>query len=94
LVIVSADVPKWGGVTNLLGVDYLRTLPAETEFPRRVSKLDVFVRFFPRGSGPETLAVEVWWLNDDGTEREKVHTYLQEVPFANDEERSETTCSD
>ncbi|MFO0847003.1 MAG: hypothetical protein U0871_00380 [Gemmataceae bacterium] len=81
VVVVSADVSRWGGTTTLIGVDYAHQLPADTEFPRTVRKLDVFTRFFVYGGGPETVRVEVWWLSPDGTDRQLVHGYNHEVPF-------------
>jgi hypothetical protein len=32
--------------SDLLGVDYFHTVPPDTEFPRTVGKLELFVRFF------------------------------------------------
>lgn len=81
VVVVSADVSRWGGTTTLIGVDYVHQLPADTEFPRTVRKLDVFTRFFVYGGGPETVRVEVWWLSPDGTDRQLIHGYNHEVPF-------------
>lgn len=66
---------------NLLGVDFLRAVPPDTEFPRTLGRLDVFVRFFVAHLESTTIAVRVWHLNPDGTDRERVNEYLFEVPF-------------
>lgn len=81
LVVLNATTSRLGSVTSLLGVDYRHVVPADAEFPRRIGRMDVFVRFFTWRCVPETLAVEVWQLNPDGSDRARLFTHHGEVPF-------------
>lgn len=46
--MVNATTRQYGShpTSDLLGVDYFYTVPADTEFPRMLGKLELFVRFF------------------------------------------------
>jgi len=59
--------------SDLLGVDYFYTVPADTEFPRRLGQLELFVRFW--GDGPFTgrVRVTVTRLHPDGSDRDRVY---------------------
>ena len=58
--------------SDLLGVDYFRPVPADTEFPYTMPRLDLFVRFLVARLGPTEIAVRVRRLKDDGTNGERV----------------------
>lgn len=60
--------PTW----DLLGLDYTQQFPPDTEFPRVIPRLDLFVRFLVAGGGPAGIAVRVWWLYPNGMDRERV----------------------
>jgi hypothetical protein len=85
LVIVAETVARYATTLNLLGIDYTHRVPQSVEFPTRIPKLDVFVRFFCGDVTPEPIAVEVWHLNVDGSVRERVHLRVQEIGFAPDQ---------
>jgi len=71
--------------SDLLGVSFLRSYSPDTEFPRTVRRLDVFVRFFLSNAGSTRIAVRVWRLNSDGSNRERVNEYFFDVAFQRDE---------
>jgi hypothetical protein len=81
LVVLATTVTKYPTVTNLLGIDYYHVVPADTEFPKRMDMLDVFVRFFHWGCRPETIAIEVWSLTDTAEDRTLLHRTTKEVDF-------------
>lgn len=66
--------------SDLLGVNYFRTVPADTEFPRRYGPLEVFVRFaHPHRIGGRVRVV-VSYLNPDGTDRQVVYRKVFALP--------------
>lgn len=87
LCVVNMTTRQYGPhpTSDLLGVDYLRTYPPDTEFPRTVDQLDVFVRFFVAEMNPTRIAVRVWHLHPDGSRRERVNEHRFVVPFHPDE---------
>ncbi|MFO0811270.1 MAG: hypothetical protein U0746_21790 [Gemmataceae bacterium] len=46
---------------DFFGVCYMRTVPSDTEFPRVVSDLHLFLRFFVENAGPTAIRFRVWW---------------------------------
>ncbi|VTU01529.1 unnamed protein product [Gemmataceae bacterium] len=82
LCVVNATTRQYGPnpTSDLLGVDYFRTVPADTEFPRTVGKLELFVRFFGTDGAPGCVRVTVARLNPDGTTRDLV--YLRRFDLA------------
>ena len=73
--VVNATTRQYGPnpTSDLLGVDYFHTVPADTEFPRTVGKLELFVRFFGTDGISGRVRVTVSLLNPDGTDRELVY---------------------
>jgi hypothetical protein len=69
--------PTW----DLLGVDYTYAVPSDKEFPATCPHIDLFVRFLVKDLGPTDIAVRVWWLHPDGTNREHVSHHVFPVPF-------------
>jgi hypothetical protein len=69
--------PTW----DLLGVDFTRTVPPDTEFPRTIPRLDLLVRFLKARMGPTDIAARVWWLHPDGTSRELTSHHVFPVSF-------------
>lgn len=68
--------------SDLLGVNYFRTVPADIEFPRRYAPLEVFVRFAaPRRMGGRVRVV-VSYLNPDGSDRQIVFQKAYSLPSA------------
>ena len=47
--------------SNLLGVDYWYDVPADTEFPRRIGRMDLFTRFYLRRTTPVAFFFWVVW---------------------------------
>ena len=45
--------------TDLLGINYFYTVPADTEFPKTVAQVEVFVRFFGEDLPPVSVQVVV-----------------------------------
>ena len=59
--------------SDLLGVDYFRTVPADTEFPYTLGRVELFVRFFASNLAATRIRITVSWLNPDGTDRRTVY---------------------
>jgi len=85
--LVSTVTRQYGQdqTSDLLGVNYYLTVPADTEFPRAIPRKDAFVRFFVTNGKPTNITIFVWWLHEDGTDRERVGAYRFAVPFRLDE---------
>lgn len=47
--------------SDLLGVDYIHAVPADTEFPRLIPRVDLFTRFYLRDAKPTTFLIRVNW---------------------------------
>lgn len=57
--------------SDLLGVDYWYEVPADTEFPRRIARMDFFTRFYLLKAKPVEFFVWVLWL-DTPTRRPRI----------------------
>lgn len=68
-------------MSDLLGVGYTYTAPPDTEFPRIIPRLDLFVRFLVAGVGPTAVQVRVYRLDPDGSLLERVNQYQFTIPF-------------
>jgi hypothetical protein len=66
--------------SDLLGVDYLYVVPADTEFPRRLGPLELFVRFVCDGRFAGRVRVTVTRRHPDGTDRERVYWRVFALP--------------
>jgi hypothetical protein len=73
--VVNMTTRQYGPnpTSDLLGVDYFHTVPADTEFPRTLSKLELFVRFFGTDGVAGRVRITVSYLFPDGTDRELVY---------------------
>jgi hypothetical protein len=82
--LLNATTRRYGPhpTSDLLGVDYRMAVPPDTEFPRVVPRLDLFVRFVVAGVGPTEIEIRVIRLDDDGSVRERVSSFRHTVPFA------------
>ena len=49
--------------SDLLGVDYWHDVPPDTEFPRTITRMDVFTRFYLRRANPVEFSVRIRWLD-------------------------------
>lgn len=49
--------------SDLLGVDYVHEVPADTEFPRWLARVDLFARFYLMDANPCEFYVRAWWLD-------------------------------
>ena len=49
--------------SDLLHVDYIHDVPADTEFPRRLGQLDLFTRFYLENAGPTTFLILIDWTD-------------------------------
>ena len=47
--------------SDLLGVDYVHEVPADTEFPRWLPRVDLFTRFYLSGAKPTEFLIRVVW---------------------------------
>lgn len=59
--------------SDLLGVDFIRTVPANTEFPTTLTKLEVFVRFFTYKLKRCRLNISIIQLPPPGLQHEVVY---------------------
>lgn len=57
--VVNTTTRQYGShpTSDLLGVDYFFTVPADTEFPKPLGKLELFVRFFGTDLPPSRVLV-------------------------------------
>lgn len=72
--ILSQTTRQYGAnpTSDLLGVDYFHTIPADTEFPGRIPQIELFVRFFGYRESRGKVRISVWVLDVDGSERQNV----------------------
>src|SRR5713226_5071039 len=49
--------------SDLLRVDYWHDVPADTEFPRTLLRMDLFTRFYLERAKPCKFYLQVWWLD-------------------------------
>jgi hypothetical protein len=82
--IVSTAIRQYGPnpTSDLLGVDYFYTVPADTEFPRTI-KLELFARFFGIDQSPTWVFLTVMYLSQNGSDREEVYRKRFDLPFLN-----------
>jgi len=82
--LAAATIRQYGQrpTSDLLGVDYFHTLPADTEFPR-TTKLELFLRFLGLDQPPTWVVVTVTYLDSSGSDREEVYRKRIELPFQN-----------
>lgn len=73
--ILNATTRQYGPhpTSDLLGVDYFLTVPADTEFPKRLGKLELFVRFFGDDGITGRVRVTITRLYASGADRELVY---------------------
>lgn len=79
--VVNLTTRQYGPnpTSDLLGVDYFHTVPADTEFPRTFAKLELFVRFFGDDGITGRVRVTVTRLAPYGSNRERVYRRLFDV---------------
>lgn len=73
--VVARTVRQYGGhpTSDLLGVDYIYAVPSDTEFPKSIPQLDLFVRF--RTSDllrPVRLLLTISYLDEYGDDKSEV----------------------
>jgi hypothetical protein len=70
--VVNMTTRQYGPhpTSDLLGVDYFHTVPADTEFPRTLSKLELFVRFIGTGGVAGRIRVTVSHLDANGADHQ------------------------
>ncbi len=83
--VVNMTTRQYGThpTSDLLGVDYFHTVPADTEFPRTLGKLELFVRFFGTDGVAGRVRVTVSHLKPGGTDRELVYSKLFDLATSN-----------
>lgn len=62
-----------GATSDLLGVDYFPSVPADTEFPFLLGTFDLFVRFLTPGGISGRVLVTVVRLHTDDTDGDQVY---------------------
>jgi hypothetical protein len=79
--IVNATTRQYGSgpTSDLLGVDYFRTVPADTEFPKSLSKLELFVRFIGDDGIGGRVRITISRLSVSGEDRELVYRTLFDI---------------
>lgn len=83
--VVNATTRQYGPnpTSDLLGVDHFRTVPADTEFPRTLGKLELFVRFYGSDGITGRVRITVSYLWPDGSDRELVYRNLFNIAVPN-----------
>jgi len=61
--------------SDLLGVDYIHDVPADTEFPRTLARVDLFTRFYLNGAKPTEFFVRVLWLDSPTPKLRRIGRY-------------------
>ncbi|HYH65715.1 MAG TPA: hypothetical protein VD866_13545 [Urbifossiella sp.] len=80
--LLSRVVRQYGPVgttSDLLGVDYFPSVPADTEFPYQLGTFDLFTRFLSTGGITGRVLVTVVRLRPDGSDWNQV--YWKWVPL-------------
>ena len=70
--------------SDLLGVDYVHSLPADTEYPRFVPKLELFVRFVFQDRLCGTVRITMTELDDDGDDIRRIYARDFALPLIED----------
>jgi hypothetical protein len=80
--VVNMTTRQYGPnpTSDLLGVDYFHTVPADTEFPRTLAKLELFVRMFGTDGIAGQVRITVSHLHPDGMDRELVYRKTFALP--------------
>jgi hypothetical protein len=80
--VLSRVVRRYGptATSDLLGVDYHQSVPADTEFPYRLGTFDLFARFLSTGGFAGRVHVTVTRLRPDGSPRERVYWKRHPLP--------------
>lgn len=89
LCVLSSSASRYGPYPayNLLGVEYFRSYLPDTEFPRTISQVSLFVRLFlepPNPTDPFNVVIQVWRLKPDGADREQVNNFTFPVQVDRD----------
>jgi hypothetical protein len=61
--------------SDLLGVDYVHSVPADTEFPRWLAKVDLFTRFYLTAAKPTEFLIRVSWRDAPSSRQPCRRTY-------------------
>lgn len=68
--------------SDLLGVDYVHEVPADTEFPRLLPRVDLFTRFYLDQAAPSEFLVRTDWRDAPRTRQPVRRVYGRfVVPF-------------
>ena len=78
--VVNQTTRQYGTnpTSDLLGVDYIYSVPADTEFPDLIGKLELFVRFFDDKPISGNVLITVVQLDPNGFDRSMIYN----KPFA------------
>lgn len=84
--ILATTVRQYGSrrTSDLLGVDYFFDVPVDTEFPRRIPRLELFVRFFATSPKRTRLLVTITHLDATSPRRQPVYRNLFDLPGVSD----------
>lgn len=69
-----------GTSSDLLGVDYFRTVPADTEFPKVLAPFELFVRFYARGRIDGSVRVLISSPRPDAAGRRVIYRWRFALP--------------
>jgi hypothetical protein len=74
--VLSRVVRRYGPIgttSDLLGVDFFQSVPADVEFPCQIGTFDLFTRFLSTGGIAGRVLVTVVRLRPDGSDRDRVY---------------------
>ena len=80
--ILNSVTRQYGSrpTSDLLGVNYIRGVPVDTEFPKYSPRFEVFVRFFAFKTRRRRIYVTITWLQPAGRNREVVYSQAFDLP--------------
>ena len=79
--LVKPQSQSWRAC-DLFRVSHWFDVPADTEFPYTVSRLQVFTRFYLDQAKPTEFRVRVWWLDTPSGHPDLLHEFgTYSVPF-------------
>ncbi len=85
--ILNKTTRQYGSnpTSDLLGVDYFHTFPTDAEYPRFVSKLELFVRFIFRDRLGGKIRVTMTEVDSEGSDLRDIYSHDFPSPIIDDE---------
>jgi|HubBroStandDraft_5_1064220.scaffolds.fasta_scaffold156095_2 hypothetical protein len=74
--VASTVTRQYGTHTSdLLGVDYWREVPSDTEFPKTIIRMDLFTRFYLERAKATEFFVKIWWIDHPSGDPELIGSF-------------------